>query len=180
MIAGMADSQFDRPDPRVCPLLGLAADRGSHFAFPHAGHRCFAVKHPDTPDPSRQSEYCLSGRFDECDRYQRRRAAGDLSSPPTLADARIAQDGSAFASSPARVRADIAQRRLLWRDGPAALLRVGVLGILLYVLVARPGTPHAGGVLVAASPTGSPQATATAIRSDEHTSELQSRQYLVC
>ena len=53
----------------------------------------------------------------------------------------------------------------VWRGGLAALLVVGVLGILLYVLVARPGTPLTGGVLVAASPTGSPQATATAIPS---------------
>ena len=165
IIAGMADAELDRANPRACPLLGLAADRGSHFTFPHAGHRCFAVKHPDTPDSDRQSEYCLSGSFDDCHRYQRRSAAGDLTTAPTLAEARIAQHGLALTSSPAQVTADISRRRVLWRDGPAALLFVGVLGILMYALVVRPGTPHTGGVLVAASPTGSAQTVATAIPS---------------
>ena len=165
IIAGMADAELDRVNPRACPLLGLAADRGSHFTYAHPGHRCFASRRPTTPDARHQSAYCLGGPFEECDRYRHRSAAGDPSRPPTVAAARFSQHGRAPASSPALVTAAIAQRRLLWRDGPAALLLVGVLGILIYALVARPGTQRAGGVLGAVSSTGSPQPTATAIPS---------------
>lgn len=66
-MAGIAGNQ---PDPPACPLLGLAADRRSHFTYPHPGHRCFASGHPATADARRQTTYCLSLDYPKCDRYQ--------------------------------------------------------------------------------------------------------------
>jgi hypothetical protein len=76
---GMASYPLDGPDAPACPLLGLAADRRSHFTYPHPGHRCFAKNHAAATDARRQSAYCLSIDFSACDRYrawQRRAASG--------------------------------------------------------------------------------------------------------
>lgn len=83
-LPGMASIELDRPDAPVCPLLGLAADRRSHFTYPHPGHRCFATEHPATTDARRQVTYCLSPGYTACDRYQarqRRPQAGEGSEP---------------------------------------------------------------------------------------------------
>lgn len=69
-MARMTSFASDEPDPPACPLLGLAADRRSHFTFPHPGHRCFASKHPATTDANRQASYCLSVEFPACDRFR--------------------------------------------------------------------------------------------------------------
>jgi LysM repeat protein len=67
LMAGIVGNQ---PDPPACPLLGLAADRRTHFTYPHPGHRCFAKGHPTTADARRQAAYCLSLDFATCDRYR--------------------------------------------------------------------------------------------------------------
>lgn len=75
----MVSIERDGPDAPACPFLGLAADRRSHFTFPHPGHRCLAGKHPAAIDARRQSAYCLSLDFAACDRYrawQRRAGSG--------------------------------------------------------------------------------------------------------
>ena len=83
----MASIELDGSDGPACPLLGLAADRGSHFMFPHPGHRCFAREHPATTDARRQATYCLSPGYAACDRYQaqRRRALAREGSEPRQA-----------------------------------------------------------------------------------------------
>ena len=165
VIAGMAGAELDLLGTSACPLLGLTSDRRTHFTFPNSGHRCFATGHPASTDARRQSAYCLSPRFDACDRfrvYQRRSAAGDPSRSPTTADAPFAHRGSALSAAPSQVTADFSSRRIL-RRGAVAVLFVGIVGILIYVIVATLGRAPERGVLVVASPTGSPQATATAI-----------------
>jgi hypothetical protein len=75
----MVSSEPEVPDSPACPLLGLAADRRTHFTYPHPGQRCFARNRPDTTDAGRQAMYCLSLDFRACDRYetwQRRAESG--------------------------------------------------------------------------------------------------------
>ena len=162
----MADAELDLTEARVCPLLGLPFDRRTHFAFPDPSHRCFAATRQATADASRQATYCLSGRYGECDRFrisQHPDAAAARSKPSISVDAVVAPRGSALLTAPAAVNADVSTRRLRWRDGPAAVLLVGFLGVLIYGLAATLGRPPAGGVLVAASPTGSPKAATVTV-----------------
>jgi len=65
----MDSTQLDGSDVPACPLLGLAADRRSHFSYPHPGHRCFAKDRPAPTDAGRQAAYCLSLGYTRCDRY---------------------------------------------------------------------------------------------------------------
>jgi hypothetical protein len=163
----MADADLQVRETPTCPLLGLAFDRGSHYAFPDPGHRCFAGSRLAAVDVSRQATCCLSGRYGECDRFrvsEHPDAAGDPSKPPVAAEAPIPARGSASSTAPAQVTADFSPRRRLWRDA-AALLFVVVLGVFLYSLVEMHGSASEGGVLVAPSPTGSLQATGTAVQS---------------
>jgi len=66
----MVSTRLDGPDAPACPFLGLAADRRSHFTYPHPGHRCFAKQNAATTEARRQSTYCLSLGFAACDRYR--------------------------------------------------------------------------------------------------------------
>ncbi len=77
----MARVELDLLDAPGCPLLGLAADRRSHFTYPHPGHRCFATGRPATTDARRQATYCLSPGYTACDRY--RAWQGPVESRPT-------------------------------------------------------------------------------------------------
>ena len=80
----MVSPELDGLDAPVCPLLGLAADRRSHFTYPHPGHRCFAKRRPTTTDARRQAAYCLSPGYTACDRYEARKReakAGDQPQP---------------------------------------------------------------------------------------------------
>lgn len=99
----MVSIELDGLDAPACPLLGLAADRRSHFTYPHSGHRCFAKKHPATTDPRRQATYCLSPGYTACDRYQalqhraqkgerpgRRQATREATVPPGRTSAGVA------------------------------------------------------------------------------------------
>jgi LysM domain len=102
----MASADIDVPDAPACRLLGLAVDRRTHYTFPHPGHRCFATKSPGTTKLDRQSAYCLTARFDACDRFlvwQRRDAAGGASRPATASDVPRAQRDSPPSAAPAQV-----------------------------------------------------------------------------
>lgn len=91
-MAVMASFEFDGPDAPACPLLGLSADRRSHFMYPHPGHRCFAMENPATTDAYRQATYCLSPGYTACDRYKIRQhsvqaggtTAGAVAGPATV------------------------------------------------------------------------------------------------
>jgi hypothetical protein len=69
-MARMAGIDLEGRDPPACPLLGLAADRRSHFTYPHPVHRCFAGHGPAVTDTRRQVVYCLNRRFLACDRFR--------------------------------------------------------------------------------------------------------------
>ena len=79
---GMASIELDGPDALACPLLGLAADRRSHFTYAHPGHRCFATEHPATTNARRQATYCLSPGYTACDRYQARQRPAQAGEGP--------------------------------------------------------------------------------------------------
>jgi hypothetical protein len=66
----MTTFDLDGADPSACPLLGLEGDPRSHFTYPHPGHRCFATDHPRTADVGRQTTYCLSDQYVNCDRFK--------------------------------------------------------------------------------------------------------------
>jgi hypothetical protein len=102
----MVTVKLDGPDAPVCPLLGLATDRRSHYSYPHLGHRCFAKGRPATTDAGRQATYCLSSGFSACDRYrawrgpvasgrqrEEQRPAGGVPAQPTSATATAASPG---------------------------------------------------------------------------------------
>ena len=79
----MASAELDIRDAPACPLLGLAADRRSHFTYPHPDHRCFATEDPATTDARRQVTYCLSPGYTACDRYRAWKARRSPSAPGT-------------------------------------------------------------------------------------------------
>jgi hypothetical protein len=89
----MATIELEEPDAPACPLLGLVADRRSHFTYPHPGHRCFAGGHPAPTDARRQVAYCLSLDYTACDRYGAlRRPAPTGKGPEARPGAREAVD----------------------------------------------------------------------------------------
>jgi LysM repeat protein len=54
---------------RVCPLLGLAGERGVTIDGVDAGHRCYAEDPPAPLDRSTQARLCLTDGFPRCERY---------------------------------------------------------------------------------------------------------------
>jgi LysM repeat protein len=54
---------------RVCPLLGLAGERGVAIDGVDAAHRCFAEDPPATLERSTQAQLCLTAAYARCDRY---------------------------------------------------------------------------------------------------------------
>jgi LysM repeat protein len=67
---GMTRGEPNLPDPPACPLLGLAADPRTRFTFAHPDHRCHATRRPSTTDLARQSRFCLSTSFADCERFR--------------------------------------------------------------------------------------------------------------
>ncbi len=92
-------------------------------------------------------------------------ASGPASVGGRDAVATAAARASSSADAPAHVSADVAPRNTRRRDSGAALLVVGLLGILIFGLVATLGRTPEGSAVGAASPTRSPQATAIAVPS---------------
>ena len=66
----MTPGEPDLPDAPACPLLGLAVDPRTRFTYPHPGHRCHASYKLKTIDLARQSSYCLSSGFADCERFR--------------------------------------------------------------------------------------------------------------
>jgi LysM repeat protein len=54
---------------RVCPLLGLAGERGVTIDGVDAAHRCFAEDPPSPLDRSTQAQLCLTDAHSRCERY---------------------------------------------------------------------------------------------------------------
>jgi LysM domain len=54
---------------RVCPLLGLAGERGVTIDGVDAAHRCFAEDPPSPLDRSMQAQLCLTDAYARCERY---------------------------------------------------------------------------------------------------------------
>ena len=54
---------------RVCPLLGLAAERGVAIDGVDAGHRCHAEEPPAPLERATQVQLCLTTGHERCDRY---------------------------------------------------------------------------------------------------------------
>ena len=54
---------------RVCPLLGLAGERGVTIDGVDAAHRCFAEDPPTPLDRTTQAQLCLSAGHPRCERY---------------------------------------------------------------------------------------------------------------
>ena len=57
------------PVDRVCPLLGLAGERGVTIDGVDAGHRCFAEDPPAPLDRGMQARLCLTDAHARCERY---------------------------------------------------------------------------------------------------------------
>ena len=55
---------------RVCPLLGLAGERGVTIDGVDAAHRCFADDPPAPLERSMQAQLCLTDAHARCERYQ--------------------------------------------------------------------------------------------------------------
>jgi LysM repeat protein len=54
---------------RVCPLLGLAGERGVTIDGVDAAHRCFAEDPPSPLDRTMQAQLCLTDAHARCERY---------------------------------------------------------------------------------------------------------------
>lgn len=62
-----------------CPLLGLRADRSTHFQMAYPDHRCHAFDRPTVIERAHQESYCLTSRFNVCVIYG---AYADVASGP--------------------------------------------------------------------------------------------------
>lgn len=54
---------------KICPYLGLADDKTSHFSIPEGAHRCFAGQKPTEVSLEHQSGYCLYQTYRSCARF---------------------------------------------------------------------------------------------------------------
>ena len=54
---------------QVCPYLGLAEDRDSHFSYPETAHVCFATNPESTIAAEHQSAFCLARGHAACPRF---------------------------------------------------------------------------------------------------------------
>ena len=57
------------PVDRVCPLLGLAGERGVTIDGVDAAHRCFAEDPPSPLERTMQAQLCLTDAHARCERY---------------------------------------------------------------------------------------------------------------
>jgi hypothetical protein len=57
------------PVDRVCPLLGLAGERGVTIDGVDAAHRCFAEDPPTPLERGLQAQLCLTAGHTRCERY---------------------------------------------------------------------------------------------------------------
>ncbi len=84
MMEPVVTREPDLVDPRVCPLLGLAADHRTRYSFPNPAHRCFATEPAGSVDAGRQTTLCFTPEFGTCERleaWRRQRVIGGTSGP---------------------------------------------------------------------------------------------------
>lgn len=75
-------------ESQVCPLLGLADERGAYLTYPSYENRCYASSPHQAIPLNEQTFFCLGGHKERCPRFQARQAAapaGDGSAEPALA-----------------------------------------------------------------------------------------------
>ena len=66
----MACVELDLSDAPGCPLIGLAADRGTRYTFPHPDHRCYSSGSANGIKPEKQATHCLCLDYTSCDLYR--------------------------------------------------------------------------------------------------------------
>ncbi len=134
----------------ICPYLGLAGDRDSHFAYPETTHRCFAADRASMVALEHQSSYCLTQEHPTCARFVKP-SPDDL-----LAGASLSPVAESEIQPPGRLP--------LWVIVPAGLLGLLVVVAVLYFYLGsglRPGPVVGGTSQVIPSPTTSPMTTPT-------------------
>jgi len=116
-------TELELPDAPACPFLGLAADRRSHFTFPHPEHRCFVKNHAAGTDARRQAGFCLTLEYATCDRYRSWEARGGKAAT-AVADAQVSEARLAAVVAPPPTEppasAPFAQLTASVADAPAA------------------------------------------------------------
>jgi hypothetical protein len=152
---------------RVCPLLGLAGERGVTIDGVDAGHRCFAEDPPAQLDRGMQARLCLTDGHARCERYL---AFASRTGAATPGEARI---GDGFVTTRLLLAPEPAWRGMAGRARTARAtpwvavgLAVGTLGIagvaIAGPLLERPeGDAAVGAQTPSPSITPSPSATPT-------------------
>jgi hypothetical protein len=67
----MASSNLDRLDAPACPFVGLDRDHRTRYTYPHPDHRCYAAGRARDADATRQSTWCLTWSYPQCERFRR-------------------------------------------------------------------------------------------------------------
>jgi LysM repeat protein len=148
---------------RVCPLLGLAGERGVAIDGVDAAHRCFAEDPPTPLERTMQAQLCLSPAHARCERYL---AFASRSGAATPGRARI---GDGFVTTrlllaPQPAWRGMAGRARTARATPWVVVGGGVAALgLAGVALASPlfDEPGAGAATASVTPTASPSATPT-------------------
>lgn len=156
-------------DP-ICPLLTLGGDARAVSATPDLGHRCSAGGTLTTIDREYQARFCLSGRYQSCERFASHIEQGGTVGPAW----RPAAPDASFAST--RLVIDAAPRSVIARRprrlGTAGLFIIGLIlaGVVigwiglggLGTLLGPGGTPTpSASPSVESSPTATPEPSAS-------------------
>ncbi len=153
------------PAPVACPYLGLAADPGSHYAYPHEAHRCYAPPVGGAPpaaqsiDLEYQVTYCLAAGHTACSRYVS--PPGPEVASSVLNDTRSSLD--------IRLDGELSPwRAVLWALAGLVL----IAGLVYYALnglfspnatLPAPVVGYATRVIATATSTATPRVTATPV-----------------
>lgn len=146
-------------DP-ICPLLTLGGDPRAVSAAPDPAHRCSAGGTLTTIEREYQARFCLSGRYQSCERYAAHVEQGGAVGPawrPAAADASFASTRLVVESAP---RSVVVRRPR--RLGTAGLIVLGL--ILVGVVIGWIGLGGLGAILgpgPTPTPSASPSAEAT-------------------
>jgi nucleoid-associated protein YgaU len=146
---------------RVCPLLGLAGERGVTIDGVDAAHRCFADDPPSPLDRSTQAQLCLTVAFHRCERYLAYASRTGAATPGR------ASVGDGFVSTrlllaPQPAWRGVAGRARTARLTPWVVVGSGVVALgLAGAVIAGPllGEPERRAAVAPATPT--PAATST-------------------
>jgi hypothetical protein len=153
-------------DP-ICPLLTLDGDPRAVSSSPDVAHRCSAGGTLATIDREYQARFCLSGRYQSCERYAAHLEAGGAVGPRWKAGAADAT----FAST--RLVVDTAPRTVAGarprRIGRAALFVIGL--VLAGVVIGWIGLGGLGAILGPGGASPTPSASASASASPSETPE---------